>query len=59
MGYRFGDFLDDVVKPGVGIFNSMNPLNNLMAGLGNIASSMSMPLMLGGAAVLIILVSKK
>ena len=59
MGYRFGDFIDDVVAPSVGVWNSLNPLNNLMAGLGNIASSMSMPLMLGGAAVLIILVSKK
>lgn len=59
MGYRFGDFLDDVVKPVTGIMDSMNPLNKIIAGVQNIAGSLGMPLMIGGAAVLVIVLLKK
>ena len=59
MGYRFGDFLDDVVKPVTGIWDSLNPLNKIIAGVQNIAGSLGTPLMIGGAAVLVIVLLKK
>ena len=57
MVYRFGDFLDDVVSPVTDIFTS--PFKNIMSSLSGIASSMSAPLMIGGAAVLAIVLLKK
>jgi len=56
MGYRFGDFIDDVVKPVQSVW--LAPFQNLLGGVSNIASSMSMPLMIGGAVVLLILLKK-
>ena len=57
MGYRFTDFLDDVVKPVQSVW--MAPFQNLLGGVSNIASSMSAPLMIGGCAVLAIVLLKK
>jgi len=57
MGYRFGDFIDDVVKPVQNVW--MAPFQGLLGGVSNIASSMSAPLMIGGCAVLAIVLLKK
>jgi hypothetical protein len=56
MGYRFGDFIGDVVSPITDVFTS--PLKNIMGSFSNIASSLSLPLLVGGAAVLLIVIKK-
>ena len=59
MGYRFSDFIDDAVKPVTGVISDLNPLNGIFDTVKSLGSSLSMPLVIGGGAVLVIMLLKK
>ena len=59
MGYRFSDFINDAVKPVVGVVNDLSPMNRIMETITSLGASLSMPLVIGGGAVLVILILKK
>jgi hypothetical protein len=59
MGYRFSDFINDAVKPVTSTLNDLNPLNGILDTVKSLGSSLSMPLVIGGGAVLVILLLKK
>ena len=59
MGYRFGDFINDAVRPVVDISNELNPFNKILTTITTLGSSLAMPLVIGGGAVLVILLLKK
>ena len=59
MGYRFSDFINDAVKPVTGVMNDLNPMNQIFDTIKNLGSSLSMPLVIGGGAVLVIMLLKK
>jgi hypothetical protein len=59
MGYRFSDFINDAVRPVADVANELNPMNKILATVTSLGSSLSMPLVIGGGAVLVIMLLKK
>jgi hypothetical protein len=59
MGYRFSDFINDAVKPVTSTLNDLNPLNGILDTVKSLGSSLSMPLVIGGGAILVIMLLKK
>ena len=56
MGYRFTDFLGDVVTPLQDVW--LAPFRNILGTVSSLGSSLSMPLMIGGGVVLLIMLKK-
>ena len=60
MGYRFSDFIGDVVKPTTEVFTS--PFQSIFqtgaSTISSLGQSLSLPLLIGGAAVLLIVLKK-
>ena len=71
MGFTFGDFMQDITLPlqiEAGVINNVvstaggvatSVTSTIGSSLSSVASSLSLPLMIGGGAILLIMLNKK
>ena len=60
MGYSFGDFMQDITLPEQIFMGTVSSVAKTAGStVQSVASSLSLPLMIGGGAILLIMLNKK